>query len=245
MVSTSGSSTEETQPSSASPAPRWCQEARSRWRTSSTSWARRVRRRSQTSVLPIRSRPVQRLVSPVVMASSARSAPISAAPSRTTAGSIQVAAWTPLVTEVIGTSAASKPGQRPLNIERLTSPCRVETPLARWASRRPMAAMLNSFGSPPRQVSAPSASTCSTGTPGSAVSPPKCRATSSRSNRSMPAGTGVWVVKRVPARTDSSAAVKSSPASATSSRIRSTPRKPAWPSLVWKTSGAGWPVSRW
>ena len=29
-----------------------------------------------------------------------------------------------------------------------------------------------------------------------------------------------------------------------SSRIRSQPRNPAWPSLVWKTSGVGCPVSR-
>ena len=58
----------------------------------------------------------------------------------------------------------------------------------------------------------------------------------------MPAGTGVWVVKTVEARPISSAVSQSTfgPSSATvSSRIRSTPRKPAWPSLVWNTSGAG------
>ena len=59
----------------------------------------------------------------------------------------------------------------------------------------------------------------------------------------MPAGTGVWVVNTVPARTPASASSKLSP-SAASSRIRSRPRKPAWPSLVWNTSGAGVPVSR-
>jgi hypothetical protein len=53
----------------------------------------------------------------------------------------------------------------------------------------------------------------------------------------MPAGTGVWVVKTVPARTASSASSKSSPSGPTSSRMRSRPRKPAWPSLVWNTSG--------
>ncbi len=57
----------------------------------------------------------------------------------------------------------------------------------------------------------------------------------------MPAGTGVWVVNTVPARLRSRAVSKSSPA-AMYSRIRSRPRKPAWPSLVWKTSGAGAPV---
>ena len=57
----------------------------------------------------------------------------------------------------------------------------------------------------------------------------------------MPAGTGVWVVKTVPARFRSSAVSKSIPWSMYS-RIRSRPRKPAWPSLVWNTSGAGAPV---
>ena len=58
----------------------------------------------------------------------------------------------------------------------------------------------------------------------------------------MPAGTGVCVVNTVPARTACSASSKVSPSFSTSSRIRSTPRKPAWPSLVWNTSGAGAPV---
>ena len=58
----------------------------------------------------------------------------------------------------------------------------------------------------------------------------------------MPAATGVCVVNTVPARHTSIASSKLSPACAYS-RIRSRPRKPAWPSLVWKTSGCGWPVS--
>ena len=52
----------------------------------------------------------------------------------------------------------------------------------------------------------------------------------------MPAGTGVWVVKTVEARDTSRAVSKSSlgPLSSTvSSRIRSRPWNPAWPSLVW------------
>ncbi len=64
----------------------------------------------------------------------------------------------------------------------------------------------------------------------------------------MPAGTGVWVVNSVPARETSSAAsnVRASlpPVASVSSRIRSTPRKPACPSLVWNTSGAEAPVRR-
>src|SRR5450759_769964 len=99
--------------------------------------------------------------------------------------------------------------------------------------------MLNTSGSPP-MGSAPSASTRSTGTPGEALSPPKCKAINSRGNLSIPAGTGVWVVNTVPARTTSRASSKVRPA-AVSSRIRSTPWKPACPSLVWNTSGAAVP----
>ena len=63
----------------------------------------------------------------------------------------------------------------------------------------------------------------------------------------MPAGTGVWVVNTVDARPTSTAVSMSrcGPCSPTvSSRIRSTPRKPACPSLVWNTSGSGAPVIR-
>ena len=60
-----------------------------------------------------------------------------------------VGACTPLVIEPIGTSASSKAGHSPLNMPRLTSPCSSETPLARWASRKPITAMLNTDASPP------------------------------------------------------------------------------------------------
>ena len=52
------------------------------------------------------------------------------------------------------------------------------------------------------------------------------------------------VVNTVPARETSRAASKPRPVSSVSSRIRSRPRKPAWPSLVWNTSGAVAPVIR-
>ncbi len=67
----------------------------------------------------------------------------------TSEGSVQVGACTPLVTEVIGTSDWSNPGQSGPNMPRLTSPCSLETPLARWPSRRPMTAMLNMPAVPP------------------------------------------------------------------------------------------------
>ena len=50
---------------------------------------------------------------------------------------------------------------------------------------------------------------------------------SSRGKRSMPAGTGVWVVKMHPARTASTASGKLSPSSTMHRRMRSRPRKPA------------------
>ncbi len=56
---------------------------------------------------------------------------------------------------------------------------------------------------------------------------------SSRGKRSMPAGTGVWVVNTVEARTWARAESKSSPSWVISSDIRSSPWKPAWPSFVW------------
>ncbi len=82
-------------------------------------------------------------------ASSTSSVPTSCAARAITSGATQVGACTPLVTEVIGTSGESNPGQSPANMSRLTSPCSSETPLARWASRRPMTAMLKTVGSPP------------------------------------------------------------------------------------------------
>jgi hypothetical protein len=56
----------------------------------------------------------------------------------------------------------------------------------------------------PGSSSAPSSSTRSSGTP-SNPSPAKTPAIRSVGKRSMPAGTGVWVVNTVPARTASRA----------------------------------------
>ena len=64
-------------------------------------------------------------------------------------------------------------------------------------------------------------------------------------NRSMPAGTGVWVVNTVLERTTVSAVSKSSPEPvdqlADALRRRGNP---AWPSFMWNTSGAGRPSMR-
>ncbi len=145
-------------------------------------------------------------------------------------GATHVGACTPFVTDVIGTSAVSKPGHIEPNMLRLTSPCSRLTPLARWPSRNPMCAMLNMPGS---SSSAPRARIRSIETPGQALAPPKYARIRSSGNRSMPAGTGVWVVNTVPARTACSASSKPSAAvlpatgRSTSSRIRSRPRNPA------------------
>jgi len=73
-------------------------------------------------------------------------------------------------------------------------------------------------------------------TPYEAAKVPKYFFISSGEKRSMPAGTGVCVVNTPPARTDSTASLNVNPL-ATSSRMRSSDRKPAWPSLVWNTCG--------
>ena len=127
------------------------------------------------------------------------------------------------------------------NMPRLTSPCSCETPLARCASRRPMSAMLKTLGSPPvlgaeRQDRAP-----------------RPRPESSRRRRS---SCSIRLLREpVDAGRDRSVRREDGPgphgfqglvvgqAQSTSSRIRSIPRKPAWPSLMWNTSGAGSPVS--
>ena len=74
-------------------------------------------------------------------------------------------------------------------------------------------------------------------TPHSLAQPEKYFSISSAGNRSMPAGTGVWVVKTVPARAASTASANDRPLPVISWRMRSRPRNPAWPSLVWNTCG--------
>ena len=113
----------------------------------------------------------------------------------------QVGACTPLVTEPIGTSAVSNPGHRPgehLPADRAVQLAHAVHPLGQphahhghvehGSGHRP--------GRSPRRAPGPGR----TAAPGPPLAPPNCRSTSSRANRSMPAGTGVWVVNTVPAR---------------------------------------------
>ena len=146
----------------------------------------------------------------------------------------QVAPCTPLVMWPTGVSDSGTPGHRSWNIARLTSPCSADTPLRRSARRMPITAMLKrSDGSAPGRW--PSDISSSRPIPHSEAQRPKYFSISSRGNWSMPAGTGVWVVNTAPERTASNASAKDSPSRCISIRMRSRPRKPAWPSLVWKT----------
>ena len=137
IVSMSGSSTRENHGGAAAPG-FWSLHAAARRRRASSTSCSRMRRLTPQN-------------SPSVRAPLAQSAcSVSAVPSvdsarPSSAGSVQVGACTPFVIDVIGTSSASKPGQRSPNIRRLTSPCSFETPLARCASRRPITAMLNAL----------------------------------------------------------------------------------------------------
>ena len=134
------------QDSSASEAPRCCQEARSLDLASAT-------RRALSACL------IWKIVAGSAATASqagASSASHSAAPAwcpfsarLMISGATQVGPCTPLVIEPIGTSAVSKPGHSPVNISLLTWPCSVLTPLTRWASRIPITAMLNRSGLPP------------------------------------------------------------------------------------------------
>ena len=82
----------------------------------------------------------------------------------------------------------------------------------------------------------PSSNSSSNVTPHASANVVKYGSNRSRGKRSMPAGTGVWVVNTPPARTASIASANDSPCSV-HSRTRSRPRNPAWPSLVWNTCG--------
>ena len=141
MVRTSGSSTSSTQPSSPRLAPRCSQDARSR-RAGLVDQllAQGAPHRPELALGDgVDGLPAARLLDEVATDGPSRRA-------RAPRGPTQVGACTPLVTEVIGTSSVSKPGHSPLNMPRLTSPCSLATPLARWARRRPMTAMLKTVG---------------------------------------------------------------------------------------------------
>ena len=230
---------------------RWRSGGRSRW-SSAVGVEQGVAQARPDERRPARARPCARAAQ-----TSARSTAVDARPRRrrrrrpTPAPTLvragarrswsptQVWACTPLVIAPIGTSSTGTSGHRPLNISRLTSPCSWATPLAAAGEAQPHDGHVEAVSS---------GSSCAVAeghqlVEGDAAlrrrSRPKYFSISSRGNRSMPAGTGVWVVNTPPARTASTASAKREcPRSATSSRMRSSDRKPAWPSLVWNTCGS-------
>ena len=112
---------------------------------------------------------------------------------RRSAGPIQVGPWTPLVMPRIGCSMT--PCQVALAVSRVQLADGVRAVGQSERERRHVE--LARSPSTPR----PSSSTRSTGTPPSSSSGPATRRTRSASNRSLPAETGVWIVKTLSRRT--------------------------------------------
>ena len=130
-------------------------------------------------------------------------------------GSCQVGTCTPFVTAMIGAASSTS-----AHIARDVSPWSSETAFARRASRSPATVMLN--GSPPIWRSSQSTSS----------QPAPSRRSSASEWTSLPAGTGVWVVKTMRSRAARQAASKLAPASIRSA-ISSMPANTACPSLKW------------
>ncbi len=109
------------------------------------------------------------------------------------------------MTDVIGTSSTRCSGQSPCHISRETSPCSSETPFAYCDVR-------SANGVSPKPLSLastlPSATKSSHVRPQRSTRPSRLRRTSSGSNTSFPAGTGVCVVNTVDARSRSSASAR-------------------------------------
>ena len=117
-----------------------------------------------------------------------------------------------------------------------------ETAFEPFVSRRLNAVMSNWFSSPsvPRPISSTRAIDTPPvfGRPSPSRMGPATRRTRSASNRSLPAETGVWIVKTLFRATLSKAESRSSSPAATSSRARSASRNAEWPSLRCQAAGA-------
>ncbi len=150
-------------------------------------------------------------------------------------GETQVRPCTPLVTEPMGTSSTGTAAKSCWNISRLVWPWSLRHAVghAGQAQAHDRHVERRARGLAGEVAEGHQRRRCRRRT--RAAQPEKYFSISSAGNRSMPAGTGVWVVKTVPARTASMASANVSPLLVMSWRIRSRPRKPAWPSLVWNT----------
>src|SRR5689334_20962947 len=114
---------------------------------------------------------------------------------------------TPLVTWAMGTSLSGRDGHSARHIRRETAPWRRLTPLLYAESRR--ARTVRQKSSPSlRGSSRPSARKSFQERPMSRERGPKYFSIRAGANRSFPAGTHVWVVKRLVAHTYSLASAK-------------------------------------
>src|SRR4029077_1070667 len=118
-------------------------------------------------------------------------------------GAIQVLVCTPLVILVIGTSCIGTPDHTSFHSDRLTSPCNLLTPFAWRLRRNAKTVILN--GSLGLSRVLPNENSSSKGMFDSLANLPKYFCIISRENESLPAGTGVCVVKTFAAATICSA----------------------------------------
>ncbi len=157
-----------------------------------------------------------------------RSGPQAAVHSASAARESQEGVWTPLVTYPTGTSTSGHRGNSAWKIRRLTWPCRRLTPLTAALPRTARYAMLNgSSGSSGSRRPRASSRRRSTAAGPSASHACRNASTSAGLKRSKPAGTGVWVVKTLPARVTASATSKGRPVSSMKLRARSSTAKAA------------------
>ena len=136
----------------------------------------------------------------------------------------------------MGISSSAIQGQSDTHIRRLTTPCRLETALARPVSLRASTVMQNDspwlFGS-----TRPSPISPSCDRPIWSASGPRCSYIRSEGKRSCPAGTGVWVVKALIAATSFRAASNGIASSCIRWRIASRLANAECPSFMWMTPG--------
>src|SRR6266481_9497481 len=118
-------------------------------------------------------------------------------------GAIQVLVCTPFVILVIGTSCIGTPDHTSFHSDRLTSPCNLLTPFACLLSRNARIVILK--GSSGLRRVWPNENSSSNGRFNSFANFPKYFCIISREKESLPAGTGVCVVKTLAAATTCSA----------------------------------------
>ena len=146
------------------------------------------------------------------------------------AGDSHVRVWMPLVTCVTGTSSSGIPGHRLPNIRLVTAPWSLLTPFLPEVIFIARTAMLKPYGLP---GSCPRDRNSSRLMPMDSLKAVKYISMASCENTSIPAGTGVWIVKTSDEETISLASWKLMPYFTMFRLISSKHRKAEWPSLIW------------